>query len=397
MSTAGTSSSAGWAAVRVRRLARHGLSTPLGSVAEVARATCGIHAQVMSAAEISIAVRLVDATCTDVRAALGDERTLVKTYGPRGTVHLLAAADLGSWCAALSSVPPPAGLTSSVLDPQQSEDVVGAIAATLAASESPLSIDELGAGVVARTGPWAADPVIPAFQGAWPRWRRAIDLAAHRGALVFGAPRGRTVTFAAPTSRQPDFTVAEPTAARSWLLRSYLRGYGPARPRDYARWLATSTTWAKQQFEEFAAELTEVELLGEPGWLAADDGAPVPFHSIAGHGDPDGPGGLRLLPYFDSYVVGSQPRERLFPGRAAERALRQGQAGNFPVLLRDGEVAGVWHRKARGRRAIVTVEPLAPLAAGEQRALRAEVDRLARITAADTELIVGPVTVGPHA
>jgi hypothetical protein len=391
MSTAGISGGIGsadeWAAVRARRLARHGLSTPLGSVAEVARATCGVHAQVMSAAEISVALRLADATCADVRAALRDERTLVKTYGPRGTVHLLATADLGRWCGALSSVPASSGLTSSVLSPQQTEDVVGAIAVTLAASESPLTIDELGAGVVARTGPWAADPVIPAFQGAWPRWRRAIDLAAHRGALLFGVPRGRTVTFAAPTSWRPDFAVGEATAARSWLLRSYLRGYGPARPSAYARWLATSTAWAKQQFEEFASELIEVELLGEPAWLAADDAHPMRAD----------PAGLRLLPYFDSYVVGAHPRERLFPGRAAERALRQGQAGNYPVLLRDGEVAGVWHRRARGRRATVTVEPLAPLGAGEQRALRAEVDRLGRITAADTDLVVGPVTVGPHA
>ena len=45
---------------------------------------------------------------------------------------------------------------------------------------------------------------------------------------------------------------------------------------------------------------------------------------------------MRLLPYFDAYVVGSHPREVVFPGRAYERALSGGQAGNFPVVLVDG-------------------------------------------------------------
>ena len=38
--------------------------------------------------------------------------------------------------------------------------------------------------------------------------------------------------------------------------------------------------------------------------------------------------GIRLLPYFDAYVVAGQPRERLYPDAAATRALTPaGQAG----------------------------------------------------------------------
>lgn len=86
------------------RLARHRLhpvaaaGTPL---AEVAAAMVGVHAQVQSAAEVSLALRVEGATRADVRAALWDERSLVRTYGPRGTVHLLPAADLPRWTAAL--------------------------------------------------------------------------------------------------------------------------------------------------------------------------------------------------------------------------------------------------------------------------------------------------------
>lgn len=37
-----------------------------------------------------------------------------------------------------------------------------------------LTIDELSDEVVARTGPWAGDLVMPAFQGMWPRWRQVM-------------------------------------------------------------------------------------------------------------------------------------------------------------------------------------------------------------------------------
>ena len=91
----------------------------------------------------------------------------------------------------------------------------------------------------------------------------------------------------------------------------------------------------------------------------------------------------------------------LFPGRAAERALvPSGQAGNYPVLLVDGEVAGVWHQKRSGRRIAVTVEPLRRLSKTQPADLEAQVARLGRILEGDAdkvELTIGEVSVGPHA
>jgi hypothetical protein len=106
---------------------------------------------------------------------------------------------------------------------------------------------------------------------------------------------------------------------------------------------------------------------------------------------------VRLLPYFDSFQVGSHPRGLLFPGRAAERALARSQAGNYPVLLLDGVVGGVWHQKRSGSRVAVTVEPLGRLSKAQRAGLEAEVERIGAIIGARPELTVGPVSVGPHA
>src|SRR5689334_24931100 len=93
-----------WAATLSRRLDRHHLTEPAASAADVAAATCGVHAQIRTAAELSIGQRLAGATRDDVRAALWDTRELVKTFGPRGTVHLLPTRDLPSWTGALAAV-----------------------------------------------------------------------------------------------------------------------------------------------------------------------------------------------------------------------------------------------------------------------------------------------------
>src|SRR5680860_65889 len=132
-----------WSEVCARRLSRHGLATPLdGAPADVAAAMCGAHAQVMSAAELSLCLRLPAATQEDIREALWAERTLVKTFGPRGTVHLLPTRDLPLWTGALSAVPPLAtGLPEDArMSSEQSAEVIAAIGHALEDAEPTAAV-----------------------------------------------------------------------------------------------------------------------------------------------------------------------------------------------------------------------------------------------------------------
>ena len=378
-----------WPEVSARRLYRHGLAEPWADAtpADVAAAMCGAHAQVMSAAELSIGIRTVHAARSDVRNALWSEHSLVKAIGPRGTVHLLPTRDLPMWTGALSALPagPSALPPEAVLTDEQTESVVEAIGRALADAE--LTVDELTDAVVERTGPWAGDPVVPAWYGMWPRWRPALYAAATRGVVCFGPNRGRTVTYTNPHRYLPGFEPLAPSAALAELVRRYLHAYGPATAPQFARWLAAPRAWASELFDSLAPQLDRVDLDGSPAWLVRGD-TEVPKEPADG---------VRLLPYFDAYAVGSQPRELLFAGRAYERALAGGQAGNYPVLLVDGTVAGVWHQKRSGRRVLVTVEPIGRLTAKVRRRLDAQVARIGEFVDARAELVVGTVTVGPHA
>ncbi len=375
-----------WAAVLSRRLDRHFLTEPATSAADVAAAVCGVHAQIITAAELSIGQRLAGADRDDVRAALWETRELVKTFGPRGTVHLLPTEDLPRWTGALAAVPRPLpSFDPSVrLAPAQLDEVVAGIGAVLADAE--LTIDELDAALADEVGGWAVERCMPAFQELWPRWRQAVDTAANRGVLCFGPVRNRKVTYTSPQLWSPGFAPAPGPAAVTWLARSYLRSYGPARPEHFAQWLGVAKPWAVTLFETLTSA-GEIEPVGQAGWVVAGDTA---FPS-------DAPRGLRLLPYFDAYVVGSHPRDHVFPGAAAARAQARRQAGNFPVLLLDGMVGGVWHQKRSGRYVDVTVEPLAELSAARRRDLEAETERIGAFGGLTPRLTIGTVTVGPHA
>ena len=112
---------------------------------------------------------------------------------------------------------------------------------------------------------------------------------------------------------------------------------------------------------------------------------------------PGRPSGVRLLPYFDSYVVGSHPRARVFPGVAGQRALsRTGQAGTMPVLLVNGEVAGIWRMQRSGKRLRITVEPFRDLTARQHAQLEHQVERTAAILEGAPELTIGPIAAGHH-
>ena len=169
-------------------------------------------------------------------------------------------------------------------------------------------------------------------------------------------------------------------------MRRYLRAYGPAAPEHYAQWLNAPRVWAGTLFDSLADELEPVTVDGVAMRMLRQDPAAR-----------DKPPGIRLLPYFDAFVVGSHPRTLLFAGAAKARAMAGGQAGNFPVLLIDGTVGGVWHLRRTGRRLQITVEPLRPLTRRQQGELNGEVERLGHILEGTPTLTIGPVTVGPHA
>jgi hypothetical protein len=355
---------------------------------DVARSVCGIHAQMMPAAEISLGIRAAGITRQDVRAALWEERSLVKTYGIRGTIHLFPADEVPLWMAALrvkQDAHEGRRLRELGLDPGQTKAVIDAIGDAL--DGRCLTRDELGDKVARRAGSWALDAVSPAFGGKWRRWQAALGAAAVAGQLCFGPDRDRKVTYVRPDQWIGGWQeIDTPTALRT-VFRRYLTAYGPATPRDFAQWFAMKPRVAAELLRQSVDELEQVNVEGFSAWLPADE----PKVAVPQIEDV-----VRLLPHFDCYVVGSHPRDRLVGGEWEQWRRAYGGAGNHPVVMIGGVLRGIWLYRRTARRLEVRVELFQPLTGRQQVALEAAAARVGEIVEAESELTVGPVTARPH-
>jgi hypothetical protein len=356
-----------WTQAAAWRARRHHLDrrAPKGSLTAVAGRICGLHAQVLSSAALSAWVRCAGLERGAVERALWEDRSLVKTWAMRGTLHLLPAAELPLWHAALGTNPhwlKPAtwkrifGITMEELD-----GITKAIGESL--DGRILTREELVAEAARITGTKA--PL-----HAMNSWGVILRPAAFTGRLCFAPGIGQRVRFTHPAHWLGAAEPVEPEAATGAVARRYLAAYGPATEKDLAIWwggggMANARRWLAAMGDDAA----EVEVDGTRAWMPARDvraaAASGPTRSV------------RLLPGFDPYVVAASPHcRRLMPGDFRARVYRQ--AGWISaVLLVDGMMRGTWRHQLRGSRVEVTAEPFVPVPAWVRRAAEQEAERLA--------------------
>src|SRR5438552_1811858 len=323
-----------WPRVAAWRIGRHHLDrrAPAGSLLAVARRLCGLHAQVMSSAELTVWARVEDLDRRAVQRALWEDRTLVKTWAMRGTLHLLPAGELPLWHAALSTSRrylKPAlwqkyfGITIEELD-----RLTEAIAAAL--DGRVMTREELVREVGRLTGSAAFGVKL-----AESSWGTILKPAAFTGRLCFGPSLGQRVRFT-----HPDTWLAQaaqpmnPEAAAAAITRRYLAAYGPATCDDFAKWWGgASVTSIRQWIASLGDEVSAVELDGRTAWMLAEHAREArelpPSRSVS------------LLPAFDQYVISASRHARsLLPGDLRPRVYRP-QGWVSPVLLVNGRMEGV--------------------------------------------------------
>jgi len=376
-----------WPQVWQRRLARQFLSHPVPrtQLREVVRQMCGVHAQVQPSAELSLAIRVAGLTRHDLDEALWRQRSLVRTYGPRGTVHIFAVDDLPLWLSALRARTPPRPPDKQELSTLPSDRLPDLLHAMREALDGKcLSRAELAAELEQRLGTWATEEAFPAFGGFLPRWHLALSTAANEGVLAFGPPRGNQVTYVRLDQWLPELPSVDGERALAEVFRRYLDSYGPATHMEFARWFVTHPAAAKALQASLREELEEVDIEGTRAWQLAS----------AEHGD----GGTRahLLPQFDSYIVGCHPREQLIPGVAAERLGRRDTAAMFNVLLVDGVVSGLWERKRGSKRLEVRVDAFSKLSTAQWHQVVAQAERMAAFLAREADVSSGHVAPRGH-
>jgi hypothetical protein len=376
-----------WSDVWRRRLAQHWLTEPAPRehLLDVVGGVCGIHAQMAPSAELSLGLRVRQITRAHVRQALWEERTLVKTHGLRGTVHLYPRDELPLWLAALKTRArwrPPNQQELNALPPDRRDAVMRALEHVLDGRQ--LTREELGQQLEQRLGAWVAEAAFPAFGGQWPRWQMALHQAAVEGLIVFGPQRGNRVTWVRTDQWLGQLPEMDGEAAQREVCRRFLAAYGPATHVEFARWFYTSPRAAQELMRSM--DLEEVDVEGWRAWLPAGDADRQPAD--------DAPQ-VHLVPHFDCYVVGCFPRGQLIP-QAAPAALQKGTAAPFPVVLIHGVVGGLWERRRRGNTLEIRVDTFTPLTNRQQQVVEQQTVRIGEILEAKAEIAFGPVEARGH-
>ena len=244
---------------------------------------------------------------------------------------------------------------------EQADEVIAAIGDALADTE--LTIDELTEAIVDRTGLWAGEQTMEAFRGPVAALAPADEHGRTPRHALLRTELGPKVTYTNPHRWLPGFRPDDGDAALRTLVMRYLYAYGPATPSTSPDGSASRPSAPSSCSACWPASWSRSSWTVRR-WTGRRHRDAVPAAS-----------GIRLLPYFDAFVVAGQPRERLYLDAAATRALTPaGQAGNYPVLLVDGVVGGVWHQRRSGRRLAITVELLGELTATQHRQLEDEVE-----------------------
>jgi hypothetical protein len=353
-------------AIRALRLrAQHLTGPPATSVEPIVAALGGVQAQDPVAATLALRARSRGLTAGAVERARDDDRSVVWTWAMRGTLHLVAAADVGWMLGLLGPIFAAAGRRRRAalgLDDDLCERAL-AVLRDILADTGPLGRAELVRRLAGRGLAIDAGGQAPAHLVAY---------AALRG-VVCRVGNGPAYALlddwlgGAPPAMDPDRALAE-------LTRRYLGAHGPADAADLAAWSGIGLRRARRGLEHVAGELRAVPTAAGPAWTLA---AAPPRRLSARPTRPQ----VALLGHFDPYLLGYANRDLALDRRFAGR-IQAGGGFIQPAVLVDGRVVGTWRRQRSGDRLDIALEPFEELPEGVAAPLEREAADVARFLGA---------------
>jgi hypothetical protein len=347
-------------------------------VLEVISDITGLHAQLQASAELMLWARAEGVTQDTLEQALWKDRSVVKTWAMRGTLHVFPTQEFPIWQSALSTYrhyQKPSWLRSFGVTAEELETVLAAVAKALAVRM--MTRTELAAEVTRLTGSRELGDKLRESWGAM------LKPAAFRGGLCFAPNVGQNVCFTTPDQWIPRGEPIESNRALLEVARRFLSAHGPATREDFARWWGMGPAHASALLRRMGDEITEVEVGMTPMWVLTKH--------LPALKDATTPRCVRLLPAFDQYIIAaSRHALNLMPGNFKDRVYRP-QGWISPVLLVDGRMEGIWQHQRRGDRLFVELEPFVEMPMWVQRAAQREAERLAAYMGATLELTWRPV------
>jgi len=332
--------------------------------AAAAGAVVGIQAQVQGPTWWALSMRTASRpTAAALEAAWTEERTLIRTWAQRDTLHLFGVDDWPGFAAA------------NRLWSQSGRGAVRAPDAVLDAAR-----ERLREGVCFRTDLFdlvtdtmrreMAERVGEEQALRYAAGRIPWQLA-HLGEVCLGPKRGSEQGYVHRdhwVDGPVDFAL-DPHEQAVALTRRYLGVHGPATYRDVAHFFGAKATLARGWLEALDGETTPVRCEDRELVALTSDLDDLRADPVVGP--------ARLLAAYDTVLMAHADKSWTTPVQAERKAVWKRAAVVAATVLHGGRIVGTWTHKARRSGVTVTVEPLSGFTDAAREGIEQDAQRLA--------------------
>jgi len=335
--------------LKERLLNQHILGTLFEKPDDMVRWMGAVQAQNFLGSLWAIGIRVKNAQEPDIEHAIAD-KTLVRTWLLRGTLHFVAVEDI-KWILDLVApriIASNANLlkTNFKLDNNEFKRIKKVIVSTLEGGQS-LTGDKIYSELE------KASISTSSLRGL-----HILHCLALEGLICFGAREGKQQTFLLLDEWLPNTKSMGHDKALGELARRYFTSHGPATIQDFRWWSGLRDADARTALDTIKSQLLSEDIDNQTYWFQSfketeDNKYPV----------------SQLLPNFDEYFIGYKDRNNLVNGIYTKEFNINDFIFNSNIIL-NGEIVGAWKRIFKEGKVIITLNYYKSLNKEENRAVK---------------------------
>ena len=320
--------------LKERLLNQHILGTLFEKPDDMVRWMGAVQAQNFLGSLWAIGIRVKNAQEPDIEHAIAD-KTLVRTWLLRGTLHFVAVEDI-KWILGLVApriIASNANLlkTNFKLDNNEFKRIKKVIVSTLEGGQS-LTGDKIYSELE------KASISTSSLRGL-----HILHCLALEGLICFGAREGKQQTFLLLDEWLPNTKSMGHDKALGELARRYFTSHGPATIQDFRWWSGLRDADARTALDTIKSQLLSEDIDNQTYWFQSfketeDNKYPV----------------SQLLPNFDEYFIGYKDRNNLVNGIYTKEFNINDFIFNSNIIL-NGEIVGAWKRIFKEGKVIITL------------------------------------------
>ena len=334
-----------------QHISRNEFNTPEQIVAWMG----GMQGQDFAGAKWSVGLRLPLATEAAVNRAFDDGK-IVRTWPMRGTLHVVAAADV-RWILSLTS---PGNIAGS----RRRREALELNDKTLGRCRDVFARTLQGGKQKSREEMYAA------LESA------GISTAGQRGYhILWNAALHGLICFAATSNKEQSFALLDEWVAPAKgktrdealaeLALRYFTSRGPVTVQDFIWWSGLNAGEARAGFEAIKSNLMQETVNRQTYWLSPDLTLP------------EDQAGAFALPGFDEYLLGYKDRSVVLDSKHAEKVCPGGNGVFASTIVISGRVVGTWKRTIKKSSIEIIALPFATLKKPERRSFAEAAERYA--------------------